>query len=54
MPGRPTAEPPRSFRKADRHRESVRRRDAYLEKRLSEKKAKDSERVAVFPKESKA
>jgi integrase len=37
------------IRNADRHRESVRRRDAYLEKRLSEKKSADSERVAVFP-----
>lgn len=42
------------IRNADRHRESVRRRDAYLEKRLSEKKTPDSERIAVFPSVSKA
>ncbi len=36
-------------RNADRHRESVRRRDAYLEKRFAEKQPADAERVAKFP-----
>jgi hypothetical protein len=38
------------IRNSDRHRESVRRRDAYLKERLSQKKTGgDSERIAKFP-----
>ena len=40
------------IRNSDRHRANVRTRDAYLKKRLSEKKGSDSERVAVFPRVS--
>lgn len=37
---------------ADRHRENVRKRDAYLEQRLADKRPADADRVAVFPKVS--
>ena len=40
------------IRNADRHRESVRKRDAYLEKRLAEKREPDAETVVAFPNES--
>lgn len=35
-----------------RHRENVKKRDLYLERRLAEKQPADAERVAVFPKVS--
>jgi integrase len=40
------------IKSADRHRESVRKRDAYLEKRLADKPLADADRVAVFLKVS--